>query len=310
MSVTPWHRLSEAVIANGIMKFYRDNNLVPVGVAEVGLLKWADKMAYGVRKLVQRFRKIYTESPDGANLPNIKNLKARCREAKIPTTSGLASLGSSSSTASLDSEDLNHFEQDGLVPVAGQGESKNIWEKLAAKVAQKKAEKTQQGQGRPVATPARNEYELPSYVVDTLKTLKAPEPFVVNPKACAEAVPEEEGKRAEKPADDAPQVPQSGVSVDAEGGPHETKVPQSAPTKAPVQVAERKEGCPSSHNDAPKKEAFKGGTIMQLQKAFVAQKRKEGMNYKDAVHAWMLSDVRADELAKMPFEELKRRRFV
>ena len=43
---------------------------------------------------------------------------------------------------------------------------------------------------------------------------------------------------------------------------------------------------------------------------FIAARRRNGAAYKDACHAWMMSDERANFLSGLSEKELKRRRFI
>ena len=83
MKVTPWRKLSEELLSQGIKSFYRQKNLVPVGVTEEALAPWAAKMAMASRKLVQRFRRIYCETPENAKSNSLKELKRRLQRAEI-----------------------------------------------------------------------------------------------------------------------------------------------------------------------------------------------------------------------------------
>ena len=56
-------------------------------------------------------------------------------------------------------------------------------------------------------------------------------------------------------------------------------------------------------------DAYKAGAFQASKKKFVDEKKKEGMAHKDALQAWMLSDIRASLLQSLPQKELKRRRF-
>ena len=96
MVVTPWKRLSESILSTAILAFYREAGLIPMGVAESALLPWSERMGFGARKLVQRFRPLYAETPENAKNAEIKQLKARLRSqgigAEVPAVQPAATV--------------------------------------------------------------------------------------------------------------------------------------------------------------------------------------------------------------------------
>lgn len=83
MSVTPTGKLSEQALADGIRLFYQQANLVPVGVGLEAVETLCAKMAFALRKLTQKFKKLWRESPQGAKLKGLAELKMRLVEAGV-----------------------------------------------------------------------------------------------------------------------------------------------------------------------------------------------------------------------------------
>ena len=84
MTVSPWVRLSEAVLAAAIIDFYVGHRLVPTGVSLEALPPWAEKMAFACHKLVRRFRKLWSESPQKSRSKGLQALKQLCYARKVP----------------------------------------------------------------------------------------------------------------------------------------------------------------------------------------------------------------------------------
>ena len=80
MKVTPKRRLSEEVLAQSIKLFYEREGRLPVGVSIEALEGQCARMAYGLKKIVVRFRPLYHESPQSAKSKNIQGLKRRLLE--------------------------------------------------------------------------------------------------------------------------------------------------------------------------------------------------------------------------------------
>ena len=153
------------MLSTAILAFYREAGLVPVGVAETALVPWSERMGFAARKLVQRFRPLYAETPENAKNAEIKQLKTRLRSVGIraedPVTQPAATV-------------------DDVVALAESQPPKFDWAKLAANfrknLAEKKPEAPVQTAApastpvpRPVATAARNKHELPKFVVESMQ---------------------------------------------------------------------------------------------------------------------------------------------
>ena len=61
MSVSPHERLSEMVLARAIAKHYEVSKLIPLGIGMSAVEQLAGKMAFGLRKMVSRFRRRWLE---------------------------------------------------------------------------------------------------------------------------------------------------------------------------------------------------------------------------------------------------------
>lgn len=154
MSVTPWKRLSEGVLADSIIAFYTKAKMIPPGMPVSSLQGWSSRMAYGTRKIVQRFRKVFAASPSLAKSATITALKRRLLAHGIQEDTAVQRQVSQS-----DLEELH-------VPAFD-------WEALTqkimeAKLAKKKStEEVEKQECRPVATAARS-HRLPPLVLAAL----------------------------------------------------------------------------------------------------------------------------------------------
>ena len=81
--VTPWARLSEEVLSHAILRFYTNSGLVPPGVPLQAIEGWSARMSFGLRKLVQRFRKVFSETPLGSKSKILADLKKQLVEAGV-----------------------------------------------------------------------------------------------------------------------------------------------------------------------------------------------------------------------------------
>lgn len=167
MSITPWKRLSEGVLADSIIAFYTEAKLVPPGMPVSSLQGWSSRMAYGTRKIVQRFRKVFAASPSLAKSATVTALKRRLLADGIQEdTSGAVHRQLSQS----DLEELHApaFDWEAL--------TQKIME---AKLAKKKStEEVEKQECRPVATAARS-HRLPPLVLAALGQQQASPPAPV-----------------------------------------------------------------------------------------------------------------------------------
>ena len=330
MKVTPWQRLSEKLISEGILAMYRKCSLVPPGISETCLETWSLKMAMGARKVVQKFRKCYSES-DGSHSVKLRELKEACRAASIPKK---PSFVSESSNGSLHEEDLNEIADAQPAPL-------DQWQLLASKIKEMQLKKSQEikkdaelaesrkvtcdrqvcmaeakkrtspdthqssaaSEGaRPVATPARNKYELPEFLLGKLEGEKKPStrPFVVqhgpgdeveeNPPA-SECKPKKKGKGAQAKKTKAAKAK---VVADAE---------------VEAALGGEEEGSSEKRADDRGAKSYKAGVFREIYQSFLKEKRKT-MSYAEANAAWMASDIRAGYLNSLSESEKKKRRFV
>ena len=152
MITTPWIRLSGDVISKAIKQFYKDR--LPLGVTMVALSDFCDRMPAASKKLAERFRKVFRETPSGAKLASIAELKKRLVAAGVDP-----SHGGAEEPAQATSEDLQQ-----VVPADGFD-----WDKLRlalVNLAKNKQEAQEPPKARPVATPVRN--ALRDYVLKAL----------------------------------------------------------------------------------------------------------------------------------------------
>lgn len=334
MSVTPWMRLSEDVIGQAIMEFYRRCKLVPVGIAEQAMMSWKEKMSYAARKLVQKFRRMFAETPTNAKGSQLKALKARCLEYGItpPERSPRRQSSEGDVVEPLQNEPLQPATHEALeelapVPKANldfQAFGDLYRQRLAAraeadklKVPMCESGKQLEGQAqRPVATPARTtKHELPSFVVEAVsKEMPVVKPFATTGveddlkeegemenevETCGKAKKKTKGgtapKAKSKPKQKAKAKGKKGVKEELAG----PEVEEALRPKPSLQMA------PTEAS----KTTYVAGQFSQIRLAFIAECKASGMSHADANSKWMLSNKRAELLMSLPEKDLKRRRF-
>ena len=69
--------MSEEVLAAAVLAFYKQTHgpTLPLGIAEEVLIKWAGKMAFGLREMASRFKRFLWESPMKAKSKKIQEMK-------------------------------------------------------------------------------------------------------------------------------------------------------------------------------------------------------------------------------------------
>lgn len=191
VSVTPHKKLSEAVLGDAILKFYEIENLIPTGVQRVALEPWCAKMAFASRKLVQRFRPLFFETPHNAKNDMLKKLKARLVDAGVvPDRDEKPNLKREASAEDVEAIQPKGFDWGALAAVvakhkateatgkqvagANEGKAQEALRALRALRgnADSKAESENNGQMRPVATPCRPSHVAPPFVLQSLKDLQ------------------------------------------------------------------------------------------------------------------------------------------
>ena len=60
--------LSEPVLSEGIKLFYQKENLIPTGISLEAVEALTDKMALGLKKCVEKFKRTWRESPHASKL--------------------------------------------------------------------------------------------------------------------------------------------------------------------------------------------------------------------------------------------------
>ncbi|CAK8993926.1 unnamed protein product [Durusdinium trenchii] len=327
MVTTPWCRLSEEVLAKGISLYYQEQKLLPLGVHIEALESFAAQMALGLRKIVQRFRRMFQEPPHGAKSRKLAQLKARLVAAGVKPEDHTNRATRSSSSGSLprpaSAEDLavlspNHTPAS--VDWAKLGEKLKAFQAAKA-AAERKAVEIQPvepdpkaaepagleaasgskpaTQARGLPTPARST-ALPPFVLEALKAqVPAVQPFSTLPEndkdeqgECEAPVEKKQGKA-------------KASAKKAKARAKKTKKGEIA--GAEVESALSLEVEPAA---AAATTTYVAGDFMAQKKRFIDDlRKKDQISFQEAQKRWMHSDLRANLLENMPYSELKRRRF-
>ncbi|CAK9007112.1 unnamed protein product, partial [Durusdinium trenchii] len=308
MKTTPWARLSETVLQESITKFYTDNRLVPVGIAASALEQWSAKMSCAARKLVQKFRRIFAETPHGSKSDVIQSLKSRCLAAGVDVEE---EREDKKEPAQVQRE-VTHEDLEELVTpqvfdwkafAARFMEQRN--QKVEGKVDDKKISLMEKV-ARPVATPARA-HELPTFVVESMSQQLTPvAPFVAP--GVEEDLNGEGDEDSKKPAASQKKKNKKAPKKAAKKA---AKQPLAGPEVEEALAVVQEPGFkPGSAEVVAGGPGYKAGSFNERRKAFIAERRKvAGISYKEANTEWMLSDERAELLQGLPPAVLKRRRF-
>ena len=185
MMVTPWARLSEEVLSHAILRFYSNSGLVPPGVPLQAIEGWSARMSFGLRKLVQRFRKVFSETPLGSKSKILADLKKQLVEAGVT-----AETAPEAPAEQLSAEDLEEiaparpaFDWDKLRRKIQEVQAQKKTEKKRAETPAPSTDAANEAAPRPVASAART-HRLPPLVLAALaeKPVEAPEPFPINAK--------------------------------------------------------------------------------------------------------------------------------
>ena len=349
MTVCPWAKLSDEVLASAILKFYEKAELVPPGIAMSALEGWASKMAFGCRRVTQRFRKLWKESPVGAKSKVVSELKTRLIKVGVEAAEGLQKeLSHEDLEEVADGRDTFDWEALRQKLIAKRKEKKEL--EVAKPAAEKKEQKllkvakpepaTEKPEKpdplattRPVSTPARA-HCLPPFVVQVLaeQSLSCPKPFptvaveeeLQEPeKKEGQAVKAKKGSAAKAKAKSKPkQKKKSKAKVEVAGPEVEAllQVPEESGAAEKMEREHAKvEGlCQEQPQEQPEKQPSSGTVevkyspkvFQQKKKEFVEKCKKEGLQYKQATDKWMLSSERSDLLSTLSMTELKRRRFL
>ena len=331
MVVTPWARQSEEILKEAILSFYKDYTLIPVGVAEVALPPWAEKMAFAVNKLVRRFRKLYEESPKTSRSVPLQALKDRCMKSKIPYEKPSSSEGCL--TPSLSSKSLSESDLEQL-PAAAPIDWAMVLSRLRAKKTESEDKSLstapvveQASMPKPVAAPLResSKWALPQFVLDGLAHKEAPKAFATaggaedldgtthndHEQAVATSKPKRKqekkkgaGSRKNRKNKDvfSPEEEKALAPMDFSGA-----VPEKAQPVAELEKAQPVKRSEPSHAEVT---LYVPGKFGLARKEFIAKEKAAGVNYKDANAKWMLSNERASLLENMSTAELKKRRFI
>lgn len=331
MTVTPHARLSETELAKAICQHYQENRLIPIGIGLSAVEQVAGKMAFGLRKVVSRFRRRWKESPDAAKLKGLTTLKQRLKERGI-TPESVPSADSQSCSQDVAAERVEQLGNELPSPASLDDKHKGSavdWVALALKMKahkEKMADKTAlpgatlpavqtprvmacPDGSKPVATPARNKHLLPEFVVQTLKDAPDLPPF--------------ETKTAEDDAEPGTAVKQPAAKKKSRKGKKKEKKSKKALVAGPEEEANlallpgAQEAVPAPADNPgvsaleSSEPVYQPGEFNKKRLAFIARLRaEENMSFRDASAAWMKSTDRSNLLSSMPISELKKRRFM
>ena len=121
LKVTPHiARLSEQVLSDGIMLFFQQQKMIPLGISMDCMGALAGKIACGLRKCVTKFTRTLKDAPQTSKLKNLTNLKQRLQ--KLPPQLDHAECDSQ---VSADSVEM-------LLDAAVPGTPEGVLEKAAA----------------------------------------------------------------------------------------------------------------------------------------------------------------------------------
>lgn len=295
LSVNTELRLSEPVLSEGIKLFYQKENLIPTGISLEAVEALTDKMALGLKKCVEKFKRTWRESPHASKLKNLTALKARLTNLKL----------------GMVPPPLPCAEQVEEIAAANPSDSKVDWASLGAKLAafKKKALPEQAGRPqRPVATPARS-FALPPCVVESLRAsaMKLPQPIAVDGEADDEAPavetrkPKASNQKHKKVKKGKKKVKASENGTSAE----DEEALSLVKTSSRSGPGEPQLGTTASAG------AYVPGEFNKKRLEFIKRVRSdESTTFKEASARWMTSQDRVDLLAGMPWSELKKRRFL
>ena len=344
LSVTPHDRLSDVVLTRAIVKHYEVSKLIPLGIALSAVEQVAGKMAFGLRKLVSRFRRRWKESPDAAKLKGLNSLKKRLKEMNIDV-SGSSPEPASGHADSMD-DAADRVEELGnalAAPDEGLDDPKPAkkgfdWMAMAAKMQAHKASVQKEApaplddaqppvkvaavKAAPVATPCRN--QLPPFVLAAMEEVQAPAPFPVTSADDAEPT----GNPADqKPAKSAKKKTgkgkknqkKKGKGKPVVAGPKEEEalalLPQQTPSgraEGAAHEAGHEAAPPAGAAVAPADHAaYVPGDFNKKRYGYIKKMREEHqMKFSEANAAWMHSDERAELLQNVPPSEMKKRKFI
>ena len=335
LSTTPWAKLSEPVLAEGLRQYVHLAKMVPEGITDSCLEAWAARQAFGLRRVCQKFRKIFAESPTSAKNKKIQDLKRRL----------LASGMEKREPRQLSAEELDEFPAPDFDWASVRAKIEELKRKKKSEAAETQASVqngNQSGEAkvpeeipekRPVPTPSRGKYSLPPYVVKALEDMKgnAPKPFATTGEgdepepaegatetfkkkgkatAKAKGKAKAKGQKKKKAELTGPEVEENLQPLGGDEAATEHHAEQSVPAVALahpppdlLQTCEAPTAGEASSSYCPK--AFSKARL-----EYIAKRKQSGTTHKDACTAWMVSQERADLLPGLSEKELKRRRFI
>ena len=326
LSTTPNARFSEKVVSDAVLRWAQLVKLVPaVGISMDVVEDWCNKMAFGVKILVGRFRKMWKESPLTSRSPKLSVLKTRLNEV----VSSISPIEPPTPSSSLSSP-VRNVE----TPVDFVG--KHCFRGLPSLEDALEEACQEAPSGTSTATPSTSPALSSSSSKTTSSAMELPD-WVLNlapvflPKICVILLLVE----ALKALKAAPCVKPFAIHVDVQveddcPGTKETKPKKSKKEKRPVkpkqakQKAGQKKVADISMDDLAQYEVEvdalvrqEVGDVKYTPQDFSKAKNKfiKGLRSrsdlcgKDAWDRWMISSLRSDFLSTLDERELKKRRF-
>ena len=334
--------MSEEVLAAAILAFYKQIHgpTLPLGIAEEVLIKWAGKMAFGLREMASRFKRLLWESPIKAKSKKIQEMKKLYWDMHAKygkhVAEGPKTLPAHDSVEVVESTGFDWVALEKRLEMAMAKKKEETQTKTLQASTKSKLGKRRQSFESTSSLASEelregNPYLLPQYVgllidvrlsfifslynligievVTSLKGAGCPPPVSVDPTETKEdegfeLSDEEEEKKKKKKGGTNKQKRKPKTK--------KTEKRQAAAQEAPAGGEGKKE---KPLVEAPRVVEPKGPVVYEAKtfqtamREFVKDKREAGMKYKEACEAWMRSDVRADMLSTLSISEMKKRRF-
>ena len=316
LKVTPnIARLSEQVLSEGIVLFFQQQKMIPVGISMDCVEALAGKMACGLRKCVTKFKRTLKDAPQASKLKNLTDLKQRLQ--KLPLQPDHAECDSQVNADSVEVllEAAAPGNPERVVEKAASVKPTLDWATLTAKCKAFRAAKAAATQQvRPVATPARSKHMLPAHVLDSLKQTAeqgnslAPFSTVKDDAqdmggSAEEAVLKPAPKRkAKKTSTKGKKSSKKRENHDV--GPEEEAALAVPDTGLPAEAAPRD---PNQEEDG----TYVPGCFQKKRMEFIRTKRAadSSLSFRQASDLWMGSSERISCLTSLTPAEMKKRRF-
>lgn len=327
LSVTPTERLSEQVLSDGILAFWKNQNKIPNGIGMCAMEALAAKLALGLRKVSSKFKRLHGQAAS-SKTPSLTALKKRLSTLSRDSEQADPQPPVDAESVQVVAEALQSPSTPRASPVPSASPAPSApkvdWVSLAAKMKKFKAAAGQPAQShRPVPTPARTSHMLPEHVVETLKQSSCPvEPFsTANDAADDGAKPAGEDDDADQPKTADRNKNKKGKKTAAKtrakktekkgeiaGAEAEQGLALVEPTRAVEPAAAGSDGGqPAVEADAA---GYVPGEFNKRRYAFIKEHRAAtGVSFREANAVWMSSSERATLLANVTVGQMKKRRF-